>query len=98
MKLTVDIVIFTILNEQLQLLLIQRLLDPFKNEWALPGGFILENETTENAAKRELLEETSLHHNYLEQLYTFSEPDRDPRERIITTAYMAVISYKRNPI
>lgn len=76
---TVDNIVFTISHDSLQILLIKRLIEPFKGEWALPGGFILENETLQEAAYRELAEETSLKNVYLEQLYTFSEVKRDTR-------------------
>ena len=89
---TVDNIVFTISNDSLQILLIKRLIDPFKGEWALPGGFVIENETLQEAAYRELAEETNLKNVYLEQLYTFSEVKRDPRGRTISCAYMALIS------
>lgn len=89
---TVDNIIFTITEEKVQILLIKRLVDPFRWEWALPGGFVLENETLAEAAHRELAEETSVKNAYLEQLYTFSEVKRDPRWRTISCAYMALIS------
>lgn len=76
---TVDNIIFTITENSLQILLIKRLIDPFNGEWALPGGFVLENETLHQAAERKLAEETSVKNAYLEQLYTFSEVNRDPR-------------------
>jgi len=88
---TVDIVVFTVRNNELQALLIKRKGEPFKNRWALPGGFVLHNESLEDAAKRELAEETGVTDVYLEQLYTFGEPRRDPRGRIITVAYFALI-------
>jgi len=89
---TVDNIIFTITEGSLQILLIKRLIDPFKGERALPGWFVLENETLQEAAYRELAEETSVKNAYLEQLYTFSEVKRDPRGRTISCAYMAMIS------
>ncbi len=88
---TVDITIFTIRDNQLKLLLIRRALDPYRGRWALPGGFINMDEDLESAARRELAEETGLSGIYLEQLYTYSKPDRDPRERVITVAYYALI-------
>ena len=66
-------------EKKLQILLIKRGGHPYMNKWALPGGFVEPDETTEQAAKRELLEETGVDNIYLEQLYTFSEPKRDPR-------------------
>lgn len=88
---TVDIVIFTIRDNQLKLLLIRRALEPYRGMWALPGGFIDMDEDLESAARRELAEETGISGVYLEQLYTFGQPDRDPRERVITVAYYALI-------
>ena len=88
---TVDITIFTIRDNQLKLLLIRRALEPYQGKWALPGGFIQMDEDLETAARRELEEETGLSGVYLEQLYTFGQPDRDPRERVITIAYYALI-------
>ena len=72
-------------------MLIKRLVEPFKWEWALPGGFVLENETLQQAAYRKLAEETSVKNAYLEQLYTFSEVKRDPRGRTISCAYIALM-------
>ena len=89
--LTTDIVIFTIRQEELKVLLIKRALAPHKGEWALPGGFIKLDESLEEGARRELEEETGVADVFLEQLYTFGQPDRDPRERIITVAYYALI-------
>jgi 8-oxo-dGTP diphosphatase len=88
---TVDITIFTVRNDELNVLLIKRALKPFQGEWALPGGFIHLAESLEEAAERELVEETGVSGVYLEQLYTFGDPDRDTRERIITVAYFALI-------
>src|SRR6266700_7228904 len=86
----VDIVLFTIRDRQLQLLLIKRLVKPFENRYALPGGFVREEESLDAAAIRELREETGVEKVYLEQLYTFGEPKRDPRGRVITVAYYAL--------
>ena len=88
---TVDIVVFTIENDELKVLLIQRGLEPFEGQWALPGGFVGISESLSDAAKRELKEETGVSAAYLEQLYTFGRPDRDPRERVISVAYYALI-------
>mgnify|MGYP002713073370 CR=1 FL=1 len=88
---TVDIVIFTLSADQLKLLLIRRGGDPFRGHWALPGGFVNMDESLEKAARRELEEETGVAGVYLEQLYTFGKPDRDPRERVITVAYYALV-------
>ncbi len=88
---TADIVIFTIQDEQLKVLLIRRASEPFKDHWALPGGFVEIDEDLEAGALRELKEETGVTGVYLEQLYTFGKPDRDPRERVITVAYYALV-------
>lgn len=88
---TTDIVIFTIRQDELKVLLIKRALPPFQGEWALPGGFVNLDESLEAGARRELAEETGVTDVYLEQLYTFGAPDRDPRERVITVAYYALI-------
>ena len=89
---TVDNVIFTIINEKLQVLLVSRPIEPFKDLWTLPGWFVLESETLEEAAYRKLEEKTSVKNIYLEQLYTFSDVKRDPRWRVISTAYMAIVA------
>jgi 8-oxo-dGTP diphosphatase len=89
---TVDMVIFTIDNNCLKVLLVRRNLEPFKGKWAIPGGFVRIHESLEDAAKRELGEETGVKDVYLEQLYSFGEPKRDPRGRVITVAYMALIN------
>jgi 8-oxo-dGTP diphosphatase len=89
---TVDIIIFTFQNNKLSVLLIQRGNDPFANKWALPGGFVDLEENLYDAAQRELAEETNVTDVYLEQLYTFGQPDRDPRTRVITVAYFALVS------
>jgi 8-oxo-dGTP diphosphatase len=86
-----DIVIFSIRDSELKLLLIKRKGEPYKGKWALPGGFVHLDEDLETAANRELAEETGVTGVYLEQLYTFGRPDRDPRERVITVAYYALI-------
>lgn len=86
-----DIVIFTIRDKQLKLLLIMRAGEPYLGKWALPGGFVQIDEDLESGARRELAEETGIAGVYLEQLYTFGAVDRDPRERVITVAYYALI-------
>ena len=88
---TTDIAIFTIRQDELKVLLINRGLPPYQGMWALPGGFINLDESLEAGARRELEEETGVSDVYLEQLYTFGEPDRDPRERVITVAWYALI-------
>jgi 8-oxo-dGTP diphosphatase len=89
---TADCVVFGLDEEDLKILLIQRGLDPFKGQWALPGGFAVVGESMEGAARRELEEETGLKNVFLEQLYTFSDPERDPREHVITVAYYALVN------
>ena len=88
---TVDCVVFGLDDEDLKVLLIRRDLPPFEDRWALPGGFVRLDETLDEAARRELQEETSLERVFLEQLYTFGGIDRDPRERVITVAYYALV-------
>jgi 8-oxo-dGTP diphosphatase len=91
-SLTVDCVIFGLDEENLKVLLIERDLEPFKGKWALPGGFVRVDETLDAAARRELREETGVDHVYLEQLDSFGEIDRDPRERVVTVAYYALVN------
>lgn len=88
---SVDIAIFTIRNDQLKVLLIKRAAPPHQGEWALPGGFVGLDESLKHAAWRELKEETGVNAVYLEQLFTFGHPKRDPRERVISVAYFALI-------
>ena len=87
----VDVVIFTLQADDLQVLLIRRRRSPQEGMWAIPGGSIGLAEPLEAAALRTLEEETGLGDVYLEQLYTFGEPRRDPRDRVITVAYFAVV-------
>jgi len=88
---TVDVVIFTIRDRQLKLLLVKRAGEPYRGKWALPGGFVHLEESLDAGASRELEEETGVSGVFLEQLYTFGKPGRDPRERVITVAYYALI-------
>ncbi len=88
---TVDITVFTVRNDELNVLLIKRAEKPFQGEWALPGGFVTEDEGLEEAAARELVEETGVSDVYLEQLFTFGAPGRDPRGHTVTVAYSALI-------
>jgi 8-oxo-dGTP diphosphatase len=97
-RVAVDLVIFTIRDGALHALLIERALPPFEGRWALPGGFILRGESLADAALRELGEETGVRNVYLEQLYTFGDPDRDPRGRVVSVAYYALISADRAPL
>jgi 8-oxo-dGTP diphosphatase len=98
MQVTVDIVIFTIHAGALKVLLVKRGVPPFAGHFAIPGGFVLEEESLEQAALRELLEETGVADVYLEQLYSFGGPKRDPRGRVITVAYFALISADQSPL
>lgn len=91
-KVAVDAVVFGYSkHEGVSVLLIQRKYPPFQNSWAIPGGFVLEHESLETAVRRELQEETGITVHYLEQLYTFGKPGRDPRQRIISIAYFALV-------
>lgn len=90
-SLTVDVVIFTLREGQLHVLLVQRDQPPYLHIWALPGGFVKMDEPLEEAACREMAEETGLQEAYLEQLYTYGDPERDPRGRVVSVAYFALI-------
>lgn len=106
---TVDMLIFTVTDEEkknyrklpekaLRLLLIRRGNHPFMNQWALPGGFVQIGESLDEAASRELKEETNIDNIYMEQLYTWGEVGRDPRTRVISVSYMALADSTRFPI
>lgn len=88
---TTDCVIFGFDGTRLKVLLIERGLEPFKGHWAFPGGFLNMDESAETGALRELREETGLKEAYIRQFHTFSDPDRDPRERVLTIAYYALV-------
>ena len=89
---TVDAVVFGYeFPAQISVLLIQRKNPPYQGHWALPGGFVEDDESLETAVVRELEEETSVRINYLEQLYTFGTPGRDPRQRIVSVAYFGLV-------
>lgn len=96
--LTVDCVVFGLDDADLKVLLIQRGMAPFKGSWALPGGFVHVDETLEEAARRELEEETGLRNVFLEQLYTFGELKRDPRERIVSVAWYALVNLRDHKV
>lgn len=88
---TVDVVLFRKINSSYEILLIQRLNDPFKDYWALPGGFVDENEELETAAKRELFEETDIQLFQVKQIKAYGNPNRDPRNHTISVAFMGEI-------
>src|SRR5689334_1738182 len=91
---SVDLVIFTVSEEKLRVLLVKRATEPFIDMWSIPGGFLKEAESLEDAAIRVMKEKTGVQEVYLEQLYTFGRPDRDPRARVITVTYFALIPWK----
>jgi 8-oxo-dGTP diphosphatase len=94
---TVDLVIFTLSDRDLQVLLIHREQWPFRGRWALPGGFVRQEESLSQAAHRQLLEETGVSDVFLEQLHTFGHPHRDPRMRVVTVAYYALVPADKLP-
>jgi 8-oxo-dGTP diphosphatase len=94
--LTVDCVVFGFDEGELTVLLIERGLEPFKGRWALPGGFVNLDETLDDAARRELEEEAGLKNIFLEQLYTFGAVNRDPRERVVSVAYYALVKLSKH--
>jgi 8-oxo-dGTP diphosphatase len=96
--LTVDCVVFGLGDEGLKVLLIRRDLEPFAGSWALPGGFVEMEETLEEAAGRELEEEAGLTGVLLEQLYTFGDVKRDPRDRVVSVAYYALVNIRDHRI
>ena len=91
----VDVVLFTIQAGTLKVLLVKRQQPPYRGAWALPGGLVGAEESVDQAVLRELQEETSIDNVYLEQLYTFGEPNRDPRGRVITVAYYALVNWQQ---
>jgi len=92
---TVDVVMMSLRQRDLQVLLVKRRSWPYEDMWAIPGGFVNMQESLEEAAKRELQEETGVQDVYLEQLYTFGDPGRDPRTRVITVVYFALLDSAR---
>lgn len=90
----VDAVVFGYHDRKLHILLIQSAFGTKVDQWALPGGFVKNNETLDEAVKRELVEETGVHANYLEQLFTYGEIERDPRQRVVSVAYLGLINPK----
>jgi 8-oxo-dGTP diphosphatase len=91
----VDVALFTIQDASLRVLLVKRGAPPFRGAWSLPGGFVRRDESVDEAALRELHEETNIGNVYLEQLYTFGDLDRDPRGRVITVAYYALVNWQQ---
>ncbi len=98
--LTVDCVIFGIdlESDDLKVMLIERALEPFEGMWAIPGGFVRSGESLEDAARRELQEETGIADVFLEQLFTFGEPKRDPRGWVVSVAYYALVSPEKHHV
>ena len=88
---TTDCVIFGFDGGKLKVLLVERSLEPYKGRWAFPGGFVKMDESCEEGALRELEEETALKGTYVQQFHTYSDPNRDPRERVITVAFFALV-------
>ena len=92
---TVDLVLFTVDQDSLKVMLVKRAEAPFLGYWSLPGGFLKIGESLEEGALRILEEKAGVHEVYLEQLYTFGDPERDPRARVITVTYFALIPWKK---
>ncbi|WP_254088410.1 NUDIX hydrolase [Dawidia soli] len=91
-KVAVDAVVFGYDPEKgISILLIRRKYEPFQKSWALPGGLVGNDESLEDAVRRELLEESGVDVHYLEQLYSFGKPGRDPRNRVVTVAYFGLV-------
>jgi 8-oxo-dGTP diphosphatase len=90
-EITVDVVILTLKNDALQVLLVKRRNEPFKDKWAIPGGYVRLSENLDQAALRVLKERTNVENIYLEQLYTFGDPLRYPNARVITCSYFALV-------
>jgi ADP-ribose pyrophosphatase YjhB (NUDIX family) len=91
---TADLVIFTVCESRLKVLLVKRAEEPFASCWSIPGGFLEAGESLDDAAVRVMRDKTGVKEVYLEQLYTFGDPDRDPRARVITVTYFALIPWK----
>jgi 8-oxo-dGTP diphosphatase len=89
----VDVVIFSVYNNQLQVLLLELKEDPYKNCWALPGGLLTRGETLDQAALRHLQEKAGAQSLHLEQLYTFGDPNRDERGWVVSVAYLALVPH-----
>lgn len=94
---TVDLSIFTVNEYRLKAMLVKRAEEPFQGTWSLPGGFLKVGESLDEAAQRVLMEKVGVDRVYMEQLYTFGDPQRDPRSRVITVAYIALIPWQSLP-
>lgn len=94
---TVDLSIFTVNEDRLKVMLVRRAESPYQGFWSLPGGFLKTGESLDSAAQRVLREKSGVSDVYMEQLYTFGEPKRDPRSRVITVAYIALIPWQSLP-
>lgn len=92
-----DLAIFTVNEHKLKVMLVKRAEEPFQGTWSLPGGFLKAGESLDEAAQRVLNEKVGVDHVYMEQLYTFGDPQRDPRSRVITVAYIALIPWQSLP-
>lgn len=90
----VDVVIYTLLQKRLQCLLVQVKEGPFAGKWAFPGGLVAAAESLDQAAEREVRERTGVKNSYLEQLYTFGKPERDPATRVVSASYLALVPYQ----
>lgn len=91
---TVDLAVFTVSKNKLKIMLAKRAEEPFRDHWSIPGGFLLQGESLDAAASRVLEEKAGVKNVYVEQLYTFGNPSRDPRARVVTVAYFALIPWE----
>jgi 8-oxo-dGTP diphosphatase len=92
-----DVVVLTVIDGRLEILLIRRAIEPYEGRWALPGGFVQLDESADDAAARALRQKAGVEGVFLEQLYTFTAPNRDPRNRVISIAYYALVSPEKLP-
>ena len=93
--LTVDIIVFSVMHDKLNVLLIKRKNPPFQGEYALPGGFVKDDEDLQEAARRELVEETNVKNIFMKKLNVYGKVDRDPRGRVVSAAYIALIDHEK---